>query len=228
MKQLYYFLIPFLFLVSCGHREQTLIRGNWKLTYTDEALSETADRLASYLAENDRETGKKTGKLSKNGNTYTLEIRVKDPDPRTYYAQTLIARELSDNVLQKAPLNLVLRDERDQLLREFPFAGINKIYSRGNLDIYYKASIPDHALNTLADFMEQAGFVDEQERTIRLDRNGKHYILYLITDEETASDPYYQAIYQKLRKELQEKVMHEPVSIYLSNPYFEVLARIED
>ena len=223
-------LFALLLLGACHLGDKKESTRSWEVYYADENLQKDVKQLLAYLTNYDNsEDTKKSARLTKTNGRYTLQLVCKTEDEYNFYLLSLIAREVSDNVFSKAPLDLRLTDDKWMTLKAWKFEELDKIKTRGNLELFHDSSLSDADMIRLLDDLEQNGFVDEDERNIRLDVGpAKEKMLYLIVDEETAASDEFVAIYEDFRQHLERDVFTgEKVSIILSDPYFKELRTIK-
>lgn len=211
-------------LSACtNHFEKKIIDNDWQLTVKDEKLLPISYDILSYIKEYDGGKIKnKKVEILKIADTPVLVFTVKEINESDGYFYSLIGRELSNNVLNKKQINIRLQDDKGNE-KLYKFSEMDKIATRGNTELYYSASISNTLLQKFLNNLEKNGFVDENERNIRLKQNPNNsYSVYLVVDKDITEDEKITNIFRKFEKHLSLEVFQgKKVEILLCNQNFE-------
>lgn len=197
MKLCILLLILIVGLVSCKNYGDKVSKDYLEVYYKDGISKEQAQKVLDYFLpiwkDSSDKSKDKSIQLSKNGDTINFMMVsimsvIEKMDENTFY-QT--GNEISDDLFNGAPVNVVLTDNKFKPIRTYTYKKITlpaygEKISSGNIEVYYKNGINNGEATQLAVFLEK--FINPQNIiSFQLSKDEKGFlVLRMVSSPEKA------------------------------------------
>ena len=151
------------------------------------------DYFLPLWKEKDGATGEKSIQITQNGDTVNFRLvsimKVMDKmGEETFYA---IGNEISENLFNGAPVNVVLTDNRFKTIHTYSYKKVAKSdygekISSGNIEVYYKESSNNEEARRLADYLANSINADNVI-SFQISNEEQGIVLRMVSSPEKAS-----------------------------------------
>lgn len=166
MNKLFLSLLVSMLFFACSKNGDKVTKGYMEVYYKEGISKEQAEKTLDYFfprwKNKDGETPKKSVQLSKSSDTVNfkmvsnMEIMDKMEDELFYTT----GNELSANLFNGAPVNVILTDKYFKTVRTYTFKksdkpAFGKRVLDGNIEVYIKDSFSEEQGNSIAEFLNK-------------------------------------------------------------------------
>ena len=197
MKQFIFLLFLTVGLAACNNYGKKVSKDYLEVYYKKGISREQAQKVLDYLLPLWKNEGEKASEksiqLSKTGDTINFKMVsfkevMEKMDDETFYT---IGNEISANLFNNAPVNVILTDNKFKTVRTYSFKKITtpdygEKISSGNIEVYFKKSSNNEEARRLADYLANS-INSENVISFQISNDEQGILLRMVSSPEKAS-----------------------------------------
>ncbi len=237
MKLVILSLLASVLLLSCSDRGKKISKGYLEVYYKEGITKEQAEKTMDYFLPLWKDEGEKTKtksiQLSKNGDTIHFRMVAKmevieKMDKDIFYT---MANEISKDLFNNAPVNVVLTDNTFKTLRTYTFKKMatqnfgEKVVA-GNVEVYMMDGINTNEATELAEYLNTY-MAPENRISFQLGRNADDILLRMASTPESAADIQDSDFYTVAKNVSDKMYFGRPLVFEITDLQFNPFKKIE-
>lgn len=238
MKKFFSILLALIVIAGCGNFGKKVSKDYLEIYYKDGITKEQAEKALEYFypkwQDKGEETKRKSIQLAKNGDTINFRMvsnmDVMDKmDDAVFYTT---GNELSSELFNGAPVNVVLTDKKFKTIRTYVFKEMTKPnYGEkvlaGNIEVYYKDDITAEVADRMATFINQS-LSPKNFISFQAGRDEGGLLLIRMVSNKEKADQIDDKEFYALAKTISENVFAgDPVVFQLADKMFKPFRTFE-